>query len=118
MEREANVHYEFNWPFGEKPWPWCHMAGYTKIDGTVVPPTPHDSHMVNEGNTRCPGAPGIVEVPDLITVLHYSNLKMRELVDWLVSLDDPEGPGFEARRTVTLTKIIEKARGTYVERKQ
>lgn len=29
---------------------------------------------------------------------------------WLVSLDDIEGPGADARRTVTLTQIINRAR--------
>jgi hypothetical protein len=33
-----------------------------------------------------------------------------ELGEWLVSLDDPIGPGFEARRTVTLNAIIQRAR--------
>jgi len=36
--------------------------------------------------------------------------RLRELADWLVSLDDVEGPGAEARRTVTLTQIINRAR--------
>lgn len=36
----------------------------------------------------------------------------REFVAWLVSLDDPdpESRGFQDRRTVTLSDIIEKAR--------
>lgn len=32
------------------------------------------------------------------------------LAEWLVSLDDPEGPGFEARRTVGMNQIIQRAR--------
>ena len=37
---------------------------------------------------------------------------LRRLAEWLVSLDDdtPESPGRQARRTVTLTIIIERAR--------
>lgn len=35
---------------------------------------------------------------------------LRDLAEWLVSLDDVEGPGAEARRTVTLTQIINRAR--------
>ena len=33
-----------------------------------------------------------------------------DLAEWLVSLDDVDGPGAEARRTVTLTQIINRAR--------
>lgn len=33
-----------------------------------------------------------------------------ELAEWLVSLDDVDGPGSDARRTVTLTQIINRAR--------
>lgn len=33
-----------------------------------------------------------------------------ELATWLASLDDEFGPGVEARRTVTLTQIIDRAR--------
>ena len=33
-----------------------------------------------------------------------------EVCQWLVSLDDVEGPGADARRTVTLTQIINRAR--------
>lgn len=29
---------------------------------------------------------------------------------WIISLDDPEGPGFEARKSVTMAQIIAKAR--------
>lgn len=32
------------------------------------------------------------------------------LAEWLVMLDDPDGPGAVARRTVTLTQIINRAR--------
>lgn len=33
-----------------------------------------------------------------------------DLAKWLVSLDDIDGPGAEARRTVTLTQIVRRAR--------
>lgn len=35
---------------------------------------------------------------------------LRAFAEWLVSLDDPEGNGAEARRTVTLNQIITRAR--------
>lgn len=41
--------------------------------------------------------------------------KGRTLLEWLISLDDPEGPGFEARRTVTLNQIITKAKDCFTE---
>ena len=38
-------------------------------------------------------------------------LRLSDLAEWLVALDDPEDViGREDRRTVTLTKIIERAR--------
>jgi hypothetical protein len=33
-----------------------------------------------------------------------------DLAEWLVALDDVEGPGAEERRTVTLNQIITRAR--------
>lgn len=35
---------------------------------------------------------------------------LREFAQWAVSLDDPEGPGFEARKAVSMNQIITKAR--------
>jgi hypothetical protein len=35
---------------------------------------------------------------------------LTEFAEWIVALDDIDGPGAEARRTVTLNKIIERAR--------
>lgn len=42
--------------------------------------------------------------------LHYDQLL--EFRDWIISLDDddPESPGRKERQTITLTKIIDKAR--------
>ena len=37
--------------------------------------------------------------------------KARTLLEWLISLDDPEG--LEDRRTVTLNQIIEKAKACF-----
>lgn len=31
---------------------------------------------------------------------------LRQFAEWIVNLDDPEGPGAEGRRTITLNKII------------
>lgn len=36
--------------------------------------------------------------------------ELLELARWLVSLDDVDGPGRDERRTVTLTRIIDRAR--------
>lgn len=37
--------------------------------------------------------------------------RLRELVDWLISMDDPEDvDGLEQRRTVRLSAIIDRAR--------
>lgn len=36
--------------------------------------------------------------------------RLRDLAEWLVSLDDLTGPGTIDRRSVTLTRIIERAR--------
>lgn len=41
---------------------------------------------------------------------HRESAKEREALEWIISLDDIDGPGLEARRTVTLTKIIERAK--------
>lgn len=35
---------------------------------------------------------------------------LAEFARWIVSLDDPDGPGYEARRAVTMGQIIGKAR--------
>lgn len=35
---------------------------------------------------------------------------LEDFARWIVCLDDQEGPGFEARRTVTMAQIIGKAR--------
>ena len=35
---------------------------------------------------------------------------LEDFARWVVSLDDPEGPGFEARKAVTMAQIIGKAR--------
>lgn len=35
---------------------------------------------------------------------------LEEFARWIVSLDDPEGPGFEARKSVSMGQIIGKAR--------
>jgi hypothetical protein len=43
-------------------------------------------------------------------VVPNPDVQLREFAEWLVSLDEVEGPGAEARRTVTLTQIIQKAR--------
>jgi hypothetical protein len=37
-------------------------------------------------------------------------LPLDEMARWLISLDDVDGPGAQARRTVTLTQIINRAR--------
>lgn len=57
---EARVDYEDNWPWPGKPWPWCRWAEWTGGDGTYYPAIPHHAHMVNGGNTACPGVPGII----------------------------------------------------------
>lgn len=38
--------------------------------------------------------------------------RLREFVDWIISLDDddPNSPGRKDRQTITLNKIIERAR--------
>jgi hypothetical protein len=33
-----------------------------------------------------------------------------EFARWIISLDDPDGPGFEARKAVSMAQIIGKAR--------
>jgi hypothetical protein len=37
-------------------------------------------------------------------------VRLTMLAQWIVSLDDVEGPGAQARRTITLTKLINAAR--------
>lgn len=57
MGRQARVFYEEGWPWSGKPWPWCPFVPIHP-NGTIKP---HDNHVVNGGNTNCPGHPGIVE---------------------------------------------------------
>lgn len=38
------------------------------------------------------------------------HLRLRAFALWLVCLDEPIGPGAEARRTITLNQIIARAR--------
>jgi hypothetical protein len=66
--RQAKVIYEDDWPWPGKPWPWpgkpwpwCPYAEMTFLTGITVPDQPHDCHMVNEGNTWCPGHPGEID---------------------------------------------------------
>jgi hypothetical protein len=36
--------------------------------------------------------------------------RLEEFARWVAELDDPDGPGYEARRTVTMSQIIGRAR--------
>lgn len=63
--REAVIHYEENWPWPGKPWPWCPFAELrNSVDTLIHLDIPHDHHLVNEGNTWCPGVPGMIEVAE------------------------------------------------------
>lgn len=61
---EAIVDYEDDWPWLGNPWPWCPYAERKAKfwpKHLVRPALPHDNHRVNEGNTWCPGHPGLIE---------------------------------------------------------
>lgn len=68
--REANVDYDTNWPWPGEPWPWCPFAERkAEFWGDLAyPAVPHDTHVVNDGNTDCPGHPGLV---DNVTGVEY-----------------------------------------------
>ncbi|MCC5574517.1 hypothetical protein IMZ11_02540 [Microtetraspora sp. AC03309] len=48
------------------------------------------------------------EVRPALDEQHAASLE--DFARWIVSLDDPDGPGFEARKSVTMALIIRKAR--------
>lgn len=47
----------------------------------------------------------------MVEITRFDVSKGRQLLEWIISLDDPdpESGGFQDRRTVTLTQIISKA---------
>lgn len=58
---QAIVDYEDDWPWPGEPWPWCPFAERKAKHwpaSMVRPALPHDNHLVNGGNTWCPGHPG------------------------------------------------------------
>ncbi|HEU4540402.1 MAG TPA: hypothetical protein VFR23_04685 [Jiangellaceae bacterium] len=55
------------------------------------------------------------DMESLARELAIEHDRAREVLAWLVSLDDAEGPGAEARRTVTLNQIIGRARAVLEE---
>ena len=74
QRREANVSYDPDSPWPDQAWPYCARARQTAPDfpgqpyedwGVVREAVPHDHHIDNGGNTRCPGQPGIIPAPDL-----------------------------------------------------
>lgn len=42
--------------------------------------------------------------------LEWQRRRLLKFATWIVALDDPDGPGFEARKAVTMGQIIGKAR--------
>ncbi|MFI7644093.1 hypothetical protein [Nonomuraea sp. NPDC049400] len=83
--------------------------------------THHRVRILDEYST--PGDPRELDEHDLITAVgvhdqdcpcaYCDEWKKRRAVAfarWIVSLDDPDGPGYEARRSVTMGQIIGKAR--------
>lgn len=89
------------------------------LEGTTV--THHRIRAVDEYST--PGDPRELDEHDLIMSMgvhdqdcpcaYCDEWRKRRAVAfarWIVSLDDPEGPGFEARKSVTMGQIIGKAR--------
>jgi hypothetical protein len=62
-------------------------------------------------NARPWNDPGPRPLPaDLLRSGRCDCLPLVEMARWLTSLDDVDGPGAQARRTVTLTQIINRAR--------
>lgn len=47
---------------------------------------------------------------DYLTLVQQMPSPVKDFVDWIIALDDVEGPGAEARRTVTMSNIIRRAK--------
>jgi hypothetical protein len=83
-DRPARVVYEEGWPWAGRPWPWCPMAEHTRPPKNnpgapieewevFIPARPHDNHLVNGGNTHCPGIAGTI--PATPVEVHQANLR-------------------------------------------
>lgn len=51
-----------------------------------------------------------VSMDDYLKLVRQAPGPVKEFMDWIIALDDVDGPGAEARRTVTMSNIIRRAK--------
>ncbi len=51
-----------------------------------------------------------VGMEDYLALVRQAPGPVKDFLDWIIALDDVEGPGAEARRTVTMSNIIRRAK--------